>query len=236
MQRHAPYVSSPRHGRVYTAWLGAGEADAQQNAKVVPVWYLQGVTARWRSGGLVCSCLLVWASLWVQLRASGRLLVSGLESGLDHGVMLAGHFPGMLAPRRTSRELCFCQLWLQNSGLFLNLDAQLSVCRHMSPAHGALIKISNCVHLCSLAGLLKRQGPPHPSGPLLSILRNGPLPAKTPSPSNTLTYRFGVRISHSVLKEEECEEMCLMSSLSRILTARNAIPVSLGQLVDAFWD
>lgn len=36
------------------------------------------------------------------------------------------------------------------------------------------------MHLCSLAGLLKRQGPPHPSGPLLplrsimfAILRNG---------------------------------------------------------------
>lgn len=30
--------------------------------------------------------------------ASGRLLVSGREAGLGRGVMLAGHFVGMLAP------------------------------------------------------------------------------------------------------------------------------------------
>lgn len=64
----------------------------------------------------------------------------------------------------------------------------------MSPAHGTLIKISNCMHLCLLAGLLKRQRPHHPSLPpppwlwgiMFAIRRHGlanewPFLAKKPS-------------------------------------------------------
>lgn len=120
------------------------------------------------------------------------------------------------------------------------------MCRHMSPAHGALIKISNCVHLCSLAGLLKRQGPPHPSGPLLplrsimfAILRNGLENSRSPlenlhpqTQSPPVTPRLGARLIHCVSKENEGrQETCLMP-LTTIPAARNAIPVSPAPQVD----
>lgn len=72
----------------------------------------------------------------------------------------------------------------------------------MSPAHGTLIKISNCMHLCLLAGLLKRQRPHHPSLPPSFITRGyyvchpeawvgeWPVPTKNPSFCHSLTSHF----------------------------------------------
>lgn len=87
----------------------------------------------------------------------------------------------------------------------------------MSPAHGTLIKISNCVHLCLLAGLLQRQGPHHPRTSLLlsqvwcppAMLRNGLENGLFPL-SDSLTSSLEVKPLTILRKEGGCEEPWLM--------------------------
>lgn len=106
----------------------------------------------------------------------------------------------------------------------------------MSPAHGTLIKISNCMHLCLLAGLLKRQRPQHPSLPPSFITRRyyvchpkawvgeWPVPTKIPSFCHSLISHFEVRIV-PVLRDKEGYEMTWLVASARILKTRNVVSV-----------